>query len=179
MKMGHSMPELYSFKYKPGAKHRVDAETVGRVCSELDDRDMLTPENLLDVSRPEDAPVHDEFEWDDDIAAEKYRVSQAAALIRHVVIYEKHEEKKEDETNHVAADKHRDWDGCRAFGSLHVPGGGKERYVSTRKMLDDDDMREILLGNARRELNSFVNKYRQLDDLAAILREAADSLINA
>lgn len=169
------MPERYAFKYKPGARHKVDAETVGRVCSELDDQDRLTPENLLEASRPTDAPVHDEFEWNDGTAAEKYRVSQAAALIRHVVIYERRDEDKA-EPEHVVVAKDSEWNGCRAFSSLHVPGGSKERYVATAKMLGDDDMREILLGNARRELNSFVGKWQHLDELAGMLREAADRL---
>lgn len=178
-KMGQHSPERYTFKYKPGARHKVSAEVVGKVCSELDDKDMLTPENLLDVSRPNDAPVHNEFEWNDGVAAEKYRVSQAAALIRHVIVYEKPEEKDDKPAPvQVVAVNHGDMNGCRAFGSLHVPGGGKERYVATHKMLGDDEMRDILLDNARRELNSFVFKYRQLNGLASLLREAADSLLD-
>lgn len=33
-------------------------------------------------SRPKKAPLHDEFEWDNDVAAENYRLNQARALIR-------------------------------------------------------------------------------------------------
>lgn len=177
LKMGYRMPEQYSFKYKPGARHRVDAEIVGRVCSELDDEDRLTPENLLDVSRPEDAPVHREFEWDDDIAAEKYRVSQAAALIRHVVIYEKQPEEPDDKAKQVVMTD-GGWNGTRAFNSLHTQNGEKRRYVATHKMLDDDEMREILLGNARRELNAFVAKYRRLTELADLLQDASENLVS-
>ncbi len=182
-KMGQHSPERYTFRYKPGARHKVSAEVVGKVCSELDDKDMLTPENLLDASRPNDAPVHNEFEWNDGVAAEKYRVSQAAALIRHVIVYEKPEEKPDEKRDdeapkHVVTVNYGDVNGCRAFGSLHVPGGGKERYVATHKMLDDAEMRNILLDNARRELNSFVCKYRQLEGLAGLLRETADNLMD-
>lgn len=41
----------------------------------------VTPRLVLDVSQPEDAPLHHIFEWDDEAAAEQFRLNQAARLI--------------------------------------------------------------------------------------------------
>lgn len=41
---------------------------------------------LLDASRSKDAPLHDQFEWDDSIAGENYRLEQARWLIQSVKI---------------------------------------------------------------------------------------------
>ena len=45
----------------------------------------LTPEAVVDAARPEDAPLHEEFEWNDSEAAEKYRRQQARTMIRCLV----------------------------------------------------------------------------------------------
>lgn len=170
MRMAQYAPELYTFQYKPGAVHKVDAEVVGKVCSELDAKDQLTPENLVDVSRPEDAPVHDEFEWDDSIAAEGFRRHQAAMLIRQVVLVAKPEERKkaekEDNVELIA------YDGVRAFSSDYESGGEKKRYVSTPRIMSDIDKRQILLENAKRDLVAYVRKYEKLSEISGFINEA-------
>ena len=47
---------------------------------------QLTPQIVVDEARPETAPLHDRFEWDDATAGEAYRRTQAADLIRSVRI---------------------------------------------------------------------------------------------
>lgn len=42
----------------------------------------LTPANVVDAARDENHPLHHRFEWDDTVAAEKYRLVQARQLIR-------------------------------------------------------------------------------------------------
>lgn len=46
------------------------------------DNGLLRPKAVVDAARPEDSPLHKEFEWDDGVAAEKYRLEQAQQLIR-------------------------------------------------------------------------------------------------
>lgn len=49
----------------------------------------ITPQVVVDESRPEDAPLHSRFEWDDGVAGEAYRRQQAAHMIRSVeVVFE-------------------------------------------------------------------------------------------
>jgi hypothetical protein len=61
----------------------------------------LTPENVLNASRPKNALFHSLFEWNDSIAAEHYRLQQARTILnnievkivsngqpRHIAVYE-------------------------------------------------------------------------------------------
>lgn len=44
----------------------------------------LDPELLVAEGTPERSPLHHEFEWDNEIAGHRYRLSQAAEMIREV-----------------------------------------------------------------------------------------------
>lgn len=60
------------------------------------DGGLLRPRAVVDAARPLESPLHGAFEWDDTIAGEKYRISQAQQLIRSFkVIHEKDGEKCE------------------------------------------------------------------------------------
>lgn len=74
------------YQWKPGSRFKVDANTAGAVCGQLEAAGNLSAKSLLDASRPEDAPLHSEFEWNDSIAAEKFREGQARNIINHLVV---------------------------------------------------------------------------------------------
>lgn len=46
----------------------------------------LTASAVVDEARPETAPLHPNFEWDDEKAADEYRLQQARTLVRSVQI---------------------------------------------------------------------------------------------
>ena len=148
------------YQFKPLSCIKADAQAVGEVCARLDEEGRLTPENLLEESRDEDAPLHDHIEWDDTVAAEKYRVSQCAHVIRCIVTVVKHE-KSEVVT--------------KAFVSVHEPGGKKDVYRGVSVALQDVTTRETILRNAKRELMTFKSKYIQLRELAGVF-DAIDQL---
>lgn len=141
------------YKWK-NYSYKTSAEVAGEVCEELDRTVGLTPENLVDASRPEDAPLHNEFLWDDEAAAEEYRRVQARLLISNLSIVI--EENKQEPV--------------RAFFSLQ---SGFRRnsgtYESTIRIMGDAEKREELLNKAKEELKAFQKKYHMLSDLAAVL----------
>lgn len=49
-------------------------------------RGSIKPADVVEVSRPDDAPMHDVFEWNDQVAAERFREDQARHVIRSVRI---------------------------------------------------------------------------------------------
>lgn len=51
----------------------------------------VTPTRVVDDARADDSPLHDLFEWDDDKAAEAYRLQQARDVIGAVHILVKSE----------------------------------------------------------------------------------------
>lgn len=148
------------YKWKSGARAPVSAQVAGEVCEQMSAKGKLTPKALVDASRPEDAPLHKAFEWDDQKAAERYRESQAAYIIRSIEV------KREDVTEPV-----------RAFFSVPKEGGTSYQYHSVDTILRSTDSRESLLEAAKRELEAFTRKYDQLVELAEVI-EAAERLLS-
>lgn len=74
------------YQWKTASHIKGSAQVAGEVCEKLEKQGRLSAKNLLDESRPEDAPLHGSFEWDDSVAAEKYREDQAREIIRSLVI---------------------------------------------------------------------------------------------
>lgn len=147
---------IYSWKNK-GFFH-TDAQVAGEVCEELNKTVGATAENLLDVSRPDDAPLHNEFEWDDSVAAEGYRKYQAGNIIRNLVIVH------EDCTQPT-----------RAFVSIEQRVAHPVLYEPIIEVMTDEEKRKRLLSQARIELNVFKAKYSGLKELAKVFK-AIDQL---
>ena len=60
-----------------------DAEIIGAAFTKLERKlkRAVHAEDLVGIARPDTSPLHRYFEWDDTIAAQKYRVSQARYII--------------------------------------------------------------------------------------------------
>lgn len=147
------------FEWKPGSRFKVDANTAGTVCKQLEAAGNLSAKSLLDVSRPEDAPLHSEFEWNDSIAAEKYREEQARCIIRHLV---------------VRLDEKPDTP-IRGFFRVTQ---GDARYTDVEAILTQRDARSVLIRQALDELAAFQRKYGNLTELAEVF-EAAENVRHA
>lgn len=77
---------IYTFRQN-GFISPVDAQTVGEELSRIESRDgVIDAHVVVNESRPDDAPLHPHFEWDDVKAAERWRVEQSRRLIRSVEI---------------------------------------------------------------------------------------------
>ena len=51
------------YQWKAGAVVKASAEDAGAQCEALSRAGKLTPAALVDLNRPEDAPLHNAFEW--------------------------------------------------------------------------------------------------------------------
>ena len=150
------------YKWKVGAHIKADAQVAGELCDRLDKDGRLTPKNLLDECRPEGAPLHEVFEWDDGVAAEKYREGQASHIIRCVITVP--ERKPEDE-------KPKQKPAFILVSSHKSNDPKKSTYVNTDAALSNADYRQVILKNALRELIAFKNKYARLNELANVFKE--------
>lgn len=148
----------FSYRYKIEGLHKVSAEIAGRICQELtESEDGLTPQRLVDISRDENHPLHKEFEWDDSIAAEAYRVVQAKQLIRDITIVKDETEKRNDR------------------GFVITPGQNHV-YVPLHDALNNEVWKNNLLEAAKRDMVSFVAKYRRLSELTKVIEPMTDLL---
>lgn len=135
------------YQWKQGARIRANAQAAGEMCQELERNGQLSAKNLLDANRPEDAPLHSEFEWDDGIAAESWREQQARNIINSLIV-------KTDSTEPV-----------RAFFKIENIGNA---YHSINTILSEEDKTQKLLATALRELTAVEAKYRTIEKLSAV-----------
>lgn len=143
----------------------MNAQIAGEECEKLERDGRLTPSNLVDASRPDDAPLHDEFEWDDTIAAESFRKVQASSIIRHVVVVTHPKKDVESEVRkYVPVQYHDDDENKR-----------KSKYVCVFKALTEPETREMVLRRAMNELEAFRRKYSDLMELSVVI-EAINQL---
>ena len=108
----------------------------------------ITPMEVLEKAKDETTELHKCFEWNDSIAAEKYRLEQAKNIIR-MLVYEK--ETKEQEV-------------VRYYAKTET----KHVYQPTKQFLVQEDEYQGLLRRALAELEAFKNKYHTLTELESI-----------
>lgn len=120
----------------------------------------LTPTAVVDAARPDDAPLHSRFEWDDTVAAEKWRREQASELIRSYRITYK------ETTNGPVTVR-----GFQAVRGLESPHSSE--YVPTEEALADPFTRQLVLRECERDVAALKSKYAHLKEFAAILTAAA------
>ena len=115
----------------------------------------FTPMEVLEKAKDETTELHKCFEWNDSIAAEKYRLEQAKNIIR-MLVYEK-------ETKEQAV--------VRYYAKTET----KHVYQPTKQFLVQEDEYQGLLRRALAELEAFKNKYHTLTELEGIF-EAMESI---
>ena len=124
---------------------------------------VLKPAEVVQFARNPKTALHAKFVWDNDAAAEAYRIYQARQLIRVTVSMI-----PSTETN------------ARVFVSLRSDrknneGGG---YRAVVDVLSDEEQQAEMLADALAELNVFRRKYSRLRQLAAIFA-AIDEMTTA
>ena len=153
----------FQYKYRVNGLIKAPPEVTGKICQGLIDSDgAVTPKRLVEVSKPKNAPLHNEFEWNNTIAAQKYREEQARQIIKNVVILKV--EESEEEPKEIKCWVNSD----RAFVATNE---GTSRYVTIDSALSDISWRENLLNAARRDMESFINKYKRLGELSSVIDE--------
>lgn len=110
----------------------------------------LDAENIVDESRPEEAVLHCCFEWNDSVAAEKYRQQQANGIVRSIIIRQA-----------PVGSEHSEPVEVRAF--VHTE---TENYQPLKIVLADKDMKKDMLRTALRDLVAFEEKYKKLNLIA-------------
>lgn len=116
----------------------------------------LTPALVVDEARSEDHPLHDRFEWDDGIAGEAYRRTQARELIRSVKISFR------DSKGEPAK--------IRAFHAARWDGAASS-YKPTDEVIEDPVTAGIVLADMRREWRAMRRRYESFSEFWEMVRD--------
>ena len=135
---------------------------------------QLTSTQIVSEASADESPLHDFFEWDDDAAAEKYRMWQARHLMGSVKVLVEITQNEQSEV--------------RAFVNVTIPsdvveqqqeGDGKEDkgqrvYVPIERALSEEKLKAQVIEKALEELIGWQARYSQYKELATIF-EAIDN----
>ncbi len=148
------------YSWKDGFRANVNADTVGEILDTLRNSETgLTAKAFVDISRPEESETHKMFEWDDSIAAEKFREQQARVIIGHITV--EYETAKKPQ---------------RAFYHLSYTD---PQYRSVGEIKESVEDTAALLAMAKRELITFRTKYSILKKELSSVFDAIDNLKEA
>ena len=109
----------------------------------------ITPDQIVEAAKDKSTELHKCFDWDDEVAAAKWRKQQARQIMCYLVI------KEEEQTEEPPV---------RVF--YKNDNGG---YKQTEMIFRVDDEYQKLLKAACAELAAFKRKYARLQELSEIL----------
>ena len=131
-----------------------------------DDAGSLTPSLVLEVAENPGHPLHKKFDWDDTVAARRWRLSQAAHLIRSVKV---NVEMSDTETIHVRA--------FVAKTDIGVAENEVGEYLPVEQVVASDTMRTAWFRQLEKEWKALRRRAGQSKEFADMvlsdLREAS------
>lgn len=93
----------------------------------------VVPSDVVEDARKKTSPMHRYFDWDDSVAAEKYRLSQARKILRSIVEVIVVRKKPQEHRSFYNVDKSK----------------GKSCYVSLQRVVAEPDFLEQLVSEAQ------------------------------
>lgn len=143
---------VYEYSWS-GPERAVSAEKVAKHIEHLEKQfGEVTSKTFLDSARDEDSEMHSLFEWDDTKAAEHWRMQQASVIIASIRVNVVEEEREPIRT--------------RAYVQ-HEPR--QSGYISVGKALSEEDKRNKVIMQARKEASWFIEKYKAFEELAEVI----------
>ena len=138
----------YCFRQNHGLKlSGLTAQVVGETLADIEHRHgVIDPHDVVDESRPEDAPLHPVFEWRDEVAAEYWRIEQARRVVRSVEFVVD----RQPESNQIA------------YVNIQSQGG----YVSAATVRSQPDLYEEAMQSYRSRLEAAAAQLAKVEELA-------------
>ena len=135
----------YVYKKTAFVRRGVKAQTAGEELERISkEHGEITPPLVVDEARPEESPIHEVFEWDDEVAAEQHREQQARQLIRSIQVV-----KPESNTEPV-------------FIHIH----SEQAYLPTKTVVNNVDLYDEAKRSAERRLQEASSSLAQLKSIA-------------
>lgn len=161
------------YSWRGGFAYKVPASTVGTALESIEARDgNVTSQSFLEYSRPEDSATHSMFEWDDTIAAEKYRLRQAGAIINQLEVKLEFENSPTHEAEIKVVP-------IKAFMNVSAKAPTEAGvFVNAVAVQQEDEYRNTVLQNALSELRAFQRKYSNFSEFSKVF-DAIKEIENA
>lgn len=150
---------VYQWKRNMAVPAQIAGEHLERLESQ---HGSLSTSLVVEDARPETALLHSCFEWDNTVAAEEYRKTQAGFILRNLITVNIVPNEETDEEIIEQSE-------VRAFVNVSIEEN--RGFVSVNTAMANRNMREQVLSNALLELNAFRRKYNQLEELSRIFEE--------
>ena len=155
---------IYEFR-GPGALKGYTATEVGQELNRIYERDgRIEPRTIVDEARPDMSALHNAFEWDDGVAAERFREVQARQIVRSIVLV-------------AQPERHETAPTIRAYVSLAAPTPDSQThriYKPAMEALRDPRETEEVQRRLRRELLSLRQRYLDVLEISEILQAAQE-----
>lgn len=110
----------------------------------------VSAEQVVEFARNPNSELHKSFTWDNDIAAEKWRVYEARQILCNLVIKKVDKEKQKSEP-------------IRLFHNIN-----KGHYKPISLIIQNEDEYQLLLRQCREALQSLKRKYANLSEYQEI-----------
>ena len=133
-----------------------EAQTIGEFLEKLTEErgGQLVPQEIVDAAEDTHSPIHNYFEWNNELAGKEYRKYQARRLINHIVIINAVQQK--------------------AFYSIKVPIEEKgvlkttQAYMTQERVLSIKDYRQQTLDSAIKQIEYWHKQYESFNELSKI-----------
>lgn len=169
---------VYEYAWKKGARMNSDPNKIGEELQSLGNE--IEPERLVRFACDTEKEVHKCFTWDNKLAGEKLRLSEARHILNSIVTVMVRDVSNllEDEENTVQ---------IRAYENVMIENGNGEcyrAYVPTIDALSDEELRKQVMGrlfNAIATIRKIIQDYKFLgsksDKINNHLDEIKESLL--
>jgi len=143
------------YKWRNGARYSGLVAVVGQELDKIraSNNGIAAPRKVLETARNTNSPLHRYFEWNDNTAAEQWRLEQARNLVQSVEV--------------ICGDK-SDAKPIRAYVS--VEKNGKRGYMEITDVMTDVGLRKQLLSQALSDAESYEAKYKALTELQPVFK---------
>lgn len=141
-----------------GTGFRGNAEAVYHEIQTLGN--SYTPDDIVELAKDESTELHKCFEWDDTIAAEKWRKHTARLICCSLQVVVEKEEKEPVTYRLIQNDR------------------SEQAYKPVMMTVRNDDEYGRLLKQAKLELKAFKERYKKITELETVIDEI-DRIINS
>lgn len=143
------------YQYSIQGLYKVPAEDAGKELERIRQKyGTLKAEDVVTESKDPSSLLHSIFEWNNKKAGDAWRINQAKALIRSVIVTVEHKEVQ-----------------CKVRAFVSVAEGPHDRasYVPIHEATSNDYAKKYLMNCAKHDMECFTAKYRTLSELDGII----------